>query len=110
MTYHHKRGSCLKETREILDDILHMKKSEYETIQPSSVSSTPKPKEEKQAETANILPGDNEAIMSEEEQAEMESYEPTQEMDFEVDEVKDCLEKKKKRRNYIEFRPDYEKD
>ena len=85
-----------------------MKKSNYELIQLTS-ESPPKP-QGKQLEKPNVTPGDAEDILSDEELEDMENYEPNQEMDFEVDEVKDCLEKKKKRRNYLEFRPDYEKD
>ncbi|MFW9788524.1 MAG: hypothetical protein ACFFE2_12995 [Candidatus Thorarchaeota archaeon] len=93
----------MKETKEILDDILHMEKSEYEILE---TSSSAKPKKRIKA---NVL-RQQATVMLEETMDDMESYEPTQEMDFEVDEVKDCLEKKKKRRNYIEFRPDYEED
>ncbi|MFX1605143.1 MAG: hypothetical protein ACFFDD_04495 [Promethearchaeota archaeon] len=108
MTYHHKRGSCAKETREILANILQMKNSEYEILEPSATSS--KPSEQKREDQANDLSGAIDEEASEVHAREsMESYESTQEIDFEADEVKDCLEKKKKRRNYIEFRPDYEK-
>jgi hypothetical protein len=85
-----------------------MKKSDYELIQLTSDTSVKQ--EKKQQEKVNVLPGDAEEILSEEEQEDMGSYESTQELDFEVDEIKDCLEKKKKRRNYLEFRPDYEED
>ena len=107
MGYHHKRDSCAKETREILDNILHMKKSEYAVLDSSDTLSSSKPSEQKDSD-ANPLPG--ETVDEEGALEDMETYEPTQEMDFEVDEIKDCLEKKKKRRNYIEFRSDYEKD
>jgi hypothetical protein len=100
----------MKETREILDNILHMRKSEYEMFEPSTSSMTSKPVNQKEPDGTNVLPGEADSILSEEESVEdMETYESTQEMDFEVDEVKDCVEKKKKRRNYIEFRSDYEK-
>ena len=86
-----------------------MKKSEYEILEPSTESS--KQSDQKKEDSANDLSGATDEISSEDSVMEdMETYEPTQEMDFEVDEVKDCLEKKKKRRNYIEFRSDYEKD
>jgi hypothetical protein len=39
---------------------------------------------------------------------DLESYEPGQEIDIEVAELKEGIEKKKKKRNYIEFRKDYE--
>ena len=72
-------------------------------------------------EKANVLPRHTDRDLehvSEDEESEhddcmniehLESYQPSQEMEFEVSEVKDCFEKKKKRRNYIEFRPDYSK-
>ncbi len=66
--------------------------------------------DQNQTKDANVLRGEAEPpINGEESMEDMETYETTQELDFEVDEVKDCLEKKKKRRNYIEFRSDYEK-
>ncbi len=101
----------MKETREILDNILHMKKSEYEMLEPSPTSMTSKPVDQKESDCANTLPSEADSMLSDEGSMEnMETYESTQELDFEVDEVKDCLEKKKKRRNYIEFRSDYEEN
>ena len=98
----------MKETKEILDNILRMKKSEYEMLDPSATSFTSKPFDQKEPADANVLSGEAESELSEEGTREdMESYETSQELDFEVDEVKDCVEKKKKRRNYIEFRSDY---
>jgi hypothetical protein len=98
----------MKETKEILENILQMKKSDYELTKTISASS-PELQDEEESEEPNVLSGNPEGT-SKEEQEVMENYESTQVMDFEVDEVKDCLEKKKKRRNYLEFRPDYEKD
>ena len=101
----------MKDTREILDNILRMKKSEYEMLEPSTTSLTSKPVDQKEPDGANTLPGEADSMLSNEGPIEdMETYESTQEMDFEVDEVKDCVEKKKKRRNYIEFRSDYEEN
>ena len=100
----------MKETREILDNILRMKKSEYELLEPSGSSTTSKSLDKKERAKTNILPGETDGLLSREGTLEdMENYRPNQELNFEVDEVKECLEKKKKRRNYIEFRPDYEK-
>ena len=103
VTYHHKRDSCAKETREILDNILQMKKSDYEILEPSSESSASKPADHEHEDSADGLSSEENAM------EQMESYESTQEIDVEAEEVKDHLEKKKKRRNYVEFRPDYEK-
>jgi hypothetical protein len=100
----------MKETREILDNILRMNKSEYEMLEPSTTSFTSKPFDKKEPDGTNVLPVEADSILSGEESREnMESYESSEEMDFEVDEIKDYVEKKKKRRNYIEFRSDYEK-
>ncbi|MFW9805681.1 MAG: hypothetical protein ACFFFK_03005 [Candidatus Thorarchaeota archaeon] len=108
MTYHHKRDPCAKETKEILNTILQMKKSEYELLE--TPVSDMKLSEQKGSGTNVITQDEEETEIIESSGEDMESYEPTQRMDFKVDEVKDCLEKKKKRRNYLEFRPDYEKD
>jgi hypothetical protein len=100
----------MKETREILDNILQMKKSEYELLESSTASITSKPSDHKRHDRTNVLSSEADSTLHDEGTMDkMETYEPTQELDFEVDEVKECLEKKKKRRNYIEFRPDYEK-
>ena len=87
-----------------------MKESEYELLELSATSSTSEPLDQTQDDSDNVSPGEADEILNEDGEMEcMDTYEPTQEMDFDVDEVKDCLEKKKKRRNYIEFSPDYEK-
>lgn len=100
----------MKETREILDNILRMKKSEYEMLEPSTTSFASKQFGQKGLNETNVLSGKADtATRKDDSMADMESYESTQKMDFKVDEIKDCLEKKKKRRNYLEFRPDYEK-
>jgi len=106
MTYQHKRASCCKETKEILNNILQMKKSEYELFE-SPPDSAPVKLSNEQRGKVNVLP-DGEPVESDEPMDGMENYEPTQETDFKADEIKDCLEKKKKRRNYIEFRSNCE--
>lgn len=70
---------------------------------------------------ANILPNDTEKMMEycTEDEAlvdgkcvrleDLETYEPGQEIDIEVADLKEGIEKKKKKRNYIEFRKDYDK-
>ena len=69
---------------------------------------------------ANILPSETEEMMeccSDDEAMidgecvsleDLESYKPEQEIDIEVAELKEGIEKKKKKRNYVEFREDYE--
>jgi hypothetical protein len=80
-----------------------MKKSEYEILEPSTESSASEPPDQEHEESADGLSSEESAI------EHMESYESTQDIDVEAEEVKDRVEKKKKRRNYVEFRPDYEK-
>ncbi len=100
----------MKETKEILGNILRMKKSEYELFEPVSSSTESKSLDKKVTAKPNVLPREAEDIPDTEGALEdMENYDPNQELNFEAEEVKECLEKKKKRRNYIEFRPDYEK-
>ena len=83
-----------------------MKKSEYELFE-SPPDSAPVKLSNEQRGKVNVLP-DGEPVESDEPMDGMENYEPTQETDFKADEIKDCLEKKKKRRNYIEFRSNCE--
>ena len=85
-----------------------MKKSEYDLFESTTDSAPVKSGKEKRDEV-NVLPS-SETEDVDEPMEDIENYEPTQEMDFQADEIKDCLEKKKKRRNYIEFRSNYEKD
>ncbi|MCK5390614.1 MAG: hypothetical protein KAJ36_08990, partial [Candidatus Thorarchaeota archaeon] len=70
----------------------------------------------------NTIPEDTEELMkdcSENEEIvdgecvsleDMETYEPCQdvEIDFEVTELQEGIEKKKKKRNYVEYRKEYE--
>ena len=66
----------MKETKEILDNILRMKKSEYEMLDPSATSFTSKPFDQKEPADANVLSGEAESELSEEGTREdMESYE-----------------------------------
>ncbi len=100
----------MKETKEILGNILRMTKSEYELFEHVSSSTTSKSFDKKVSAKPNVLPREAEKMPNNEKALEdMENYNPNQELHFEAEEVKECLEKKKKRRNYIEFRPDYEK-
>ena len=57
-------------------------------------------------ETTNILTGAEASA----EIGDLESYEPTEKIELEAADVKERLEKKMKLRNYLEFRPDYEKN
>lgn len=111
----------MKESKEIVENILQMKSSDYELVDHSEIVSSRKTILLKRVidREVNVLPrSESEAKETHEERGteedcvtieEMDTYQPFQDLDFEVSEVKDCFEKKKKRRNYIEFRPDYSK-
>jgi hypothetical protein len=87
-----------------------MENTEYELIEISTSSGSSEPDEPKPSNKANIAPEETGEILTDEITEDIENYESTQELDFEVEEIKEALEKKKKRRNYVEFRPDYEKN
>lgn len=82
-----------------------MKKSEYKMVEFASTVSASKPKRPDNGST-NVLSGTDEAVDFD----ELESYEPTEKIELEAAAVKERLEKKMKRRNYLEFRKDYDKD
>ncbi len=112
----------MKDTKEIVENILRMKATEYDLADSSEIVTSGKTIQiihSGSAET-NILPSDTEEMMercSEDEAMvdgkcvsleDLESYNPGQEIDIEAAELKEGIEKKKKKRNYIEFRKDYE--
>ncbi|MGY5858491.1 MAG: hypothetical protein RTU63_03915 [Candidatus Thorarchaeota archaeon] len=112
----------MKETKEIVENILHTEASEYDLADSSEIVTSGKTIQiisQKTAET-NVLPTDTEEIMEDCDQEsamvdgecvsleDLETYEPGQEIDIEVAELKEGIEKKKKKRNYIEYRKDYE--
>lgn len=113
----------MKDAKEIVENILRMKSSDYEFVDQSEIVTSRKVilLEKATEGEVNVLPGHNddemESALDEEEHEQedcitiedMESYQPRQELHFEVSDVKDGIEKKKKKRNYIEFRPDYSK-
>ncbi len=91
----------MKETREILEDLLRMEKSEYKMVEFASTVTATKPVVTKRDNgSTNILTGAEASA----EIGDLESYEPTEKIELEAADVKDILEKKKKKRNYIEFR------
>ena len=81
-----------------------MEKAEYRMVEFASTVAATKT-EDLDNGTTNILPGGSEP--DEVDFEELESYEPTDKIDCEAATVKESLEKKKKKRNNIEFRPDY---
>jgi hypothetical protein len=121
MAYKHKKASCSKTSKDILENIIRCKDSEYglnepsETIKATSllheiVEGKPSP---------NALPYQDEALVSEEETEDVqvhdhatddfENYKPATELKFDCQEPKVRFEKKGKHRNYAEFRFDYGK-
>lgn len=105
MTYRHKRDPCIKNTKDIIDNILRERTDEYDLAETSQKGYSSKSREVILIENeANVLISDVEEDYAN--LSEMENYKPCQEFNFEVTEVKDVFEKKKKRRNYIEFRED----
>ena len=99
-----------------------MKSSEYDLTDSSEIVTSGKTIQviRSGSTEANILPSETEEMMercSEEEGMvdgkcmsldDLESYNPGQEIDIEAAELKEGIEKKKKKRNYIEFRKEYE--
>ena len=125
MTYQHKKDR-MKDTREIVENILQSKASDYDLTKPSDIVTSGKTIQIIRGGTGgtNVLPDDTEEILDQCDDEsvmvdgkcvrleDLESYEPIQEieMDIEVTELKEGIEKKKKKRNYIEFKKDYEKE
>ena len=109
MTYRHKRDQCIKNTKDIIEKILGIHSDEYDLAEKSQEGYYSKSKEATHfSNGANILVTDTDSNCSNFD--EMENYQPCQEFDFEVAVVKEVFEKKKKRRNYLEFREDCEKN
>ncbi|MGY5879375.1 MAG: hypothetical protein RTV31_03945 [Candidatus Thorarchaeota archaeon] len=112
----------MKDTKEIVENILQSEASDYDLADSSEIVTSGKTIQIIRGESAdtNILPENTEEMMEccDEDSVmvdgecvgleSLESYEPGQEIDIEVAELKEGIEKKKKKRNYIEFRKDYE--
>jgi len=121
VTYRHKKDQCMKETKEIVENILQMEASDYDLSDSSEIVTSGKTIQiSREEETeSNVLPEDTEELMGECSENEeivngdcvsledMETYESGQEIDIEITELKEGIEKKKKKRNYLEFRKDY---
>jgi len=111
----------MKETKEIVENILQMEASDYDLSDSSEIVTSGKTIQiSREEETeSNVLPEDTEELMGECSENEeivngdcvsledMETYESGQEIDIEITELKEGIEKKKKKRNYLEFRKDY---
>ena len=123
MTYQHKRDRT-KDTKEIVENILQSKATDYDLTKPAEIVTSGKTIQIIRGGVGgtNVLPSDTEEILEQCDEdsvmidgecvrlEDLGSYEPIQEIDVEVTELKEDFEKKKKKRNYIEFKKDYEKD
>lgn len=119
MSYRHKRSACSKKTREILEDFEYQEESKYGLPQvETAVNHTAKREDARseQEEETNARIDETEESVEQEipvppspvNEAEfLEEYIPIQEASFEVEEAKEDIEKKRKKRNYREFRSDY---
>ena len=124
MTYRHKKDPCTKETKEIVENILQNESSDYDLADSSEIVTSGKTVQIMRNENheVNTIPDETEELMEECSENEeivdeesisledMETYEPDQEIEieFEVTELQEGIEKKKKKRNYIEYRKEYE--
>jgi hypothetical protein len=114
----------LKETKEIVENIIQSEASDYDLTDSSEIVTSGKTIQiiRDESEEANVIPQDMEermeccdegSVMIDGECVsleDLETYESTQEIEVEVTELKEGIEKKKKKRNYIEFRKDYDKE
>ncbi len=117
MTYRHKKAACSKKTREILERYAGHNDKKYASVQFAgmvNLEDAEKLEEGDKTEAENVQ---DEEIQIEDdiqlppmpvnETEIFEDYVPIQEVSFEVEATKEEVEKKKKKRNYIEFRADY---
>jgi hypothetical protein len=124
LTYRHKKKECAKSTKDILENVIKEKDSEYEIVSSAKVikrkkkdSKESKESEDEESDNSNstntLSNGDTVNIQGKELEAVNRSngvnYELTgsDEVDFNIDEAKKSFEKKKRLRNYLEFRADY---
>jgi hypothetical protein len=118
MTYRHKKTICSKKTREILEKYAGHSDEKYASVEFASavnVESSEKPMDEESPEAENILDEDVDLMEDEiqlppmpvNETEGLEDYSPIEEPTFEVEATKEEVEKKRKKRNYVEFREDY---
>jgi hypothetical protein len=98
MTYQHKKAQCIKETRDILiKHVMEIKKSEYAIIEKDESEECDESDES--SDDTNVLHSDENPSTD-----NLEEYSPPNQVKFEPAEAKESFEKKKKKRNYIEFK------
>ena len=125
MTYRHKKKECAKSTKDILDNVIKEQDSEYEIVSSAKVikrkkkdSDETKDSEDEESDNSNntntlsngngLNPFDKD--IEEVNLSNGTNYELAggEDIDFNIDDAKKSFEKKKKRlRNYLEFRSDY---
>ena len=114
MTYQHKRTSCAKKTKDILNEnFLKVKKAEYALEETTESIDEDNPVGKVLKTDVNTLPNDTEEVLSEDAQVHTPDigqgeYAPEEETQIEPESTKKSIEKKKGMRNYMEFRVDYE--
>ena len=124
MTYHHKDKSCEQETKSIVQNIFRSNSEEYHLTKTSETARFMHTSNSLPSEVdENILPNEASFDLDKDESVDMKSreaadcvteedlerYLPTHHVEFEASEAKEESEKKKGRRNYVEFRSDYRK-
>jgi hypothetical protein len=114
----------MKDTKEIVENILQSKASDYDLADSSEIVTSGKTIQIIRSGTneTNVLPADTEELIDYCDEDEimvdgkcvrledLESYDSGHEIGIEAADLKEGIEKKKKKRNYIEFRKDYEKE
>ncbi len=118
MSYRHKRTECSKRTREILEDFEYLEENKYglprveAAVNDTAIGEGSRRGDE---EKTNVRAGKAGGRAEQEvpipptpvNEAEiLEEYVPIEEASFEVEAAKEKIEKKRKRRNYREFRSD----
>jgi len=115
MSYEHKEGLASQNPRQILTNILPVGKEEYELDIRSTAVEQPNDQAKSEDEEANVLPEEADNLIIEisdspvpgkatleGKEGEVGHYED--EFDFDPEEPKRAFEKKKKGRDYVEFR------
>ena len=107
MAYLHKHDICAKETNEILDNMLQIQDANYEFLKVSESFALSARLEHtlKGKRQTNELPKKD--SFSSNEIKGLENYTPTHEVMHGTDDPKESYEKKRGKRNYLEFRFDY---
>lgn len=124
MTYQHKRTRCAKETKDLLENIAKLRKTEYDLMETTEAVKVGSPFDDVLSgeSRSNVLPGQARTVLQEEghqesdekeiqvhdhDGEEFEDYKPTIEVKLDAQQAKEIFEKKRKHRNYAEFRFDY---